>query len=186
MLTLEEVKTWLRLEQEDTTEDTLLQSLIAAAEEYLRGALTCWIDPALNPPAKILVLTLIADMYENREMMPNVQFAAQISGKRPTVQTLLAQLRYVYPTITTGRLPDATVGVPYTATLQAEGGTEPYTWNLIENSLPEGLVLDGEAGTISGTPAVAGRFVAVVQLTDSNPTPRIVSRPVVLMVVAAT
>lgn len=185
MLTLSEVKTWLRLEQGDTTEDTLLQSLVATAEEYLRGALSCWIDPALNPPAKILALTLIADMYENREMVPDVRLAAQNSGMRPTIQSLLAQLRYVYPAITTSKLPDATVGVPYTATLAAEGGTEPYTWEIIQGSLPGGLTLDTETGTINGTPAVAGRFVVVVQLADSsNPTPRIVSRPVALTVVA--
>lgn len=185
VLTLGEVKTWLRLEQEDIHEDALLQFLIEAAEEYLRGALPCWIDPALNPPAKILALALIADMYENREMIPNAQFAAQISGMRPAIRSLLAQLRYVYPVITTEQLPDAIVGVPYMTTLQAEGGTKPYTWGIIQGDLPEGLTLDSDNGIISGIPKTTGRAVLVFQLTDSNPTPRVVSRPVAIMVVAA-
>ena len=186
MLTLNEVKQWLRLEESDTAEDALLQSIIAAAEEYLRGALSCWIDPALNPPAKILALALVADMYENRETVPNIQFAAQISGMRSTIQSFLAQLRYAYPVITTAVLPDATVGVPYAEALQAEGGSKPYSWKLTGGALPAGLALDGQTGTVSGTPTVAGQFSAVIELSDSNPTPRIVSRPVAITVVAAS
>lgn len=48
-------------------------------------------------------------------------------------------------------LPDAMVGVPYAATIEYFGFTEP-TFSIIEGSLPDGLSMDGD-GNISGTPA---------------------------------
>jgi hypothetical protein len=42
--------------------------------------------------------------------------------------------------VTTGSLPDATVGAGYAATLAATGGTSPYAWSLATGSqLPAGL-----------------------------------------------
>ncbi len=55
--------------------------------------------------------------------------------------------------ITTTSLPDATVGVPYSATLAATGGTPPYKWKIASGSLPAGLTLNKTSGTISGTPS---------------------------------
>ena len=54
-------------------------------------------------------------------------------------------------TITTSTLPNAEVGSPYLATLQAVGGAAPYTWSIEAGSLPTGLQLDA-SGLISGTP----------------------------------
>lgn len=45
-------------------------------------------------------------------------------------------------TITTSSLPAATKNAPYSATLQAVGGTSPYTWSIsvdASGSLPSGL-----------------------------------------------
>lgn len=38
--------------------------------------------------------------------------------------------------VLTSSLPTAYVGVPYSVTLQAEGGTAPYTWSIATGSLP--------------------------------------------------
>ncbi|RKY13798.1 MAG: hypothetical protein DRP82_04940, partial [Planctomycetota bacterium] len=56
--------------------------------------------------------------------------------------------------ITTTALPDATEGVAYSYTLQATGGTTPYTWTV--SGLPSGLTWTqvGDAVEISGTPDV--------------------------------
>jgi Putative Ig domain len=55
------------------------------------------------------------------------------------------------PTITTNSLPEGTEGQAYLQTLQAHGGTPPYTWFAMA-TLPPGLQLDPLTGVISGTP----------------------------------
>lgn len=50
-------------------------------------------------------------------------------------------------------LPDGEVGTPYSAQLEAAGGTAPYTFTLV-GDLPDGLTMDS-AGLITGTPTTA-------------------------------
>ena len=71
------------------------------------------------------------------------------------------------PTITTTSLPDGTVGVAYSATLQATNGTSPYTWSLDPGPLPAGLTLNSSTGAITGTPTVAGTSSFTAKVTDS-------------------
>ena len=60
-------------------------------------------------------------------------------------------------------LPEATVGLPYLAALQATGGTGPYTWQA--TNLPAGLSIssdpsDSTKGIISGKPAASPQITA--------------------------
>jgi hypothetical protein len=68
--------------------------------------------------------------------------------------------------VATGALPDGTAGVPYSAQLQASGGTPPYTWSA--SGLPSGLSVDPSSGAISRTPTQSGTFSVEVTVTDSN------------------
>lgn len=69
--------------------------------------------------------------------------------------------------ILTNSLPDAQVGVPYSAQLTAQGGTPPIVWSVISGSLPAGLTLDGPSGIISGTPTgPSGLSNFIVQALD--------------------
>lgn len=70
--------------------------------------------------------------------------------------------------ITTTSLPDATVGVAYSATVEATGGTEPYAWSIASGSLPPGLTLDDATGVISGTPTTEGTNNFTVEVTDGS------------------
>jgi large repetitive protein len=61
----------------------------------------------------------------------------------------------------------AEVGVPFTATLTAAGGSGTYTWAVNSGTLPSGVTLDPN-GTVSGTPVEPGRFTFVSKATDSE------------------
>lgn len=67
--------------------------------------------------------------------------------------------------ISTASLPDGSVGVPYSATLAAAGGTPPYAWS-ISPGLPAGLALDPATGAIAGTPTAAGTTSLEAVATD--------------------
>ena len=70
-------------------------------------------------------------------------------------------------TITDANLPNAQPGTAYPPqTLNATGGTSPYTWTLV-SALPAGLSLS-PGGQISGTPTTAGVTTFTVRATDSS------------------
>jgi hypothetical protein len=70
--------------------------------------------------------------------------------------------------VTTTSVPAGQVGVAYSTTLAASGGTPPYLWALAPGSdpLPGGLTLSSE-GVLSGTPTVSGTFGFTVRVTDA-------------------
>jgi uncharacterized repeat protein (TIGR02543 family) len=71
-------------------------------------------------------------------------------------------------TITTASLPTGIVNEPYSATLEAFGGTTPYSWQIISGSLPNGLGLNQATGQISGTTTTRGSFNFTVKVTDKG------------------
>jgi len=68
-----------------------------------------------------------------------------------------------------GALPDAIVGKPYSISLQATGGTAPFSWVVPSGQIPAGLTLN-TAGVLSGTPTVANPAPTafMVQVRDSG------------------
>ena len=64
--------------------------------------------------------------------------------------------------------PAGQVGVAYTDTLTAAGGTTPYTWSVSAGSLPAGLTLTASTGVLAGAPTTAGTFSFTVKVTDAN------------------
>ena len=73
----------------------------------------------------------------------------------------------IAPTITTTEsLPDGEVGTVYSQTLTATGDPT-ITWNVTSGTLPAGLTLDTNTGTISGTPTTASTYTFTVTATNS-------------------
>ena len=72
--------------------------------------------------------------------------------------------------INTNSLPNGYVGLSYSATLAASGGTGSYTWSIVSGSLPPGLSLNPSTGAITGTPTTAGTSSFTVQVNDGMST----------------
>jgi len=70
--------------------------------------------------------------------------------------------------VTTTSLPSGQMGVAYSTTLAAAGGTAPYTWTLTSGVLPAGLSL-ASSGAITGTPtASASNLALTFKVADSG------------------
>ena len=101
------------------------------------------------------------------------------------VSTRLAAWQIDPPTITTSSLPSGEAGIPYQATLRAQGGVNPYTWQLAQGShLPPGLRIHQHSGLVTGTPTTAGEYHFTVTLSDVNAPPSHVQRAFTVVIVA--
>jgi len=58
------------------------------------------------------------------------------------------------------------VGSSYAHTLEAADGAEPYTWQLADGQLPNGLALEA-SGALTGTPEQIGTWTFDVKVSDS-------------------
>lgn len=104
-------------------------------------------------------------------------FDGRCASARPDDQ---AAVQFIYPgagggpgplTVTTSTLANGTIGSSYSQTLQASGGTSPYSWSIVSGlgNLPPGLGLNASSGVISGTPTTTGTYNFTVRVTDSVP-----------------
>ncbi len=101
----------------------------------------------------------------------SLTFQVQDSGtpKQTKTATLLLTIAPAALGITTASLPGGQVGVAYSTTLVASGGTTPYSWSLTSGSLPAGLSLNSSTGAITGTPTTAVSSAPLTfQVQDSS------------------
>jgi hypothetical protein len=82
---------------------------------------------------------------------------------------------------TSGSLPAAIVGVPYSFTFTSVGGNGTINW-MYTGTLPTGLTLS-PSGLLSGTPSAAGSFTFTVTATDGSPTPETSTQSITMTVV---
>ena len=93
----------------------------------------------------------------------NVESGGKLEGTTTGNGTLK-----IAPTITTTEsLPDGEVGTVYSQTLTATGDPT-ITWNVTSGTLPAGLTLDTNTGTISGTPTTANTYSFTVTATNDS------------------
>jgi hypothetical protein len=68
----------------------------------------------------------------------------------------------------TGSLPSGSIGLVYSAAVQATGGAPAYAWSVTSGQLPPGLTLAASTGTVSGVPTTSGTFAFSLTVTDSG------------------
>jgi hypothetical protein len=69
--------------------------------------------------------------------------------------------------ITNPNLPDGSSGTAYSEQFQADGGTAPFTFQVLVGVLPDGLTMDA-TGLVTGTPTTANTFDFTVGITSSD------------------
>src|SRR6202158_659778 len=114
-------------------------------------------------------------------------FTVQVADSGSPVLTATKQLSIaVNPAplaIVTATLPNGTLQSTYNSTLQASGGTTPYTWSVTVGALPTGLTLNAATGQITGVPTTSGTSAFTVTVTDSaTPTPQTKSKQFSILV----
>lgn len=74
------------------------------------------------------------------------------------------------PPVITLTCPGSTgqVGLPYSSTFRASGGTGRYAYSLISGSLAPGLTLNTVTGLISGTPSGSGNYTFGIKADDTG------------------
>ncbi len=72
--------------------------------------------------------------------------------------------------VTTSALPDGANDTPYEFQLEVTGGVEPYAWQLLSGTLPEGLDLSS-SGLISGIPTTPGESSLRLRVFDAATPP---------------
>jgi hypothetical protein len=84
---------------------------------------------------------------------------------------------------TTSPLPPATVGVAYSEQFAATGGATPYTFSVATgSSLPAGFTLTTDGILASANPPTQGTFTFGISVTDSEPTPAVITNTYTLVV----
>jgi sugar lactone lactonase YvrE len=84
-----------------------------------------------------------------------------------------------------GSLLAGTVGIAYSESLTATGGSGSYTYSVTGGALPAGLILSS-LGVLSGTPTAGGSFSITITATDSNNHSFTAVQPYSLAIGAAT
>lgn len=123
--------------------------------------------PGLSLNAQTGALTGIptqAGMYSFTVQVEDSTFSQQLT----TMESFSLAIQFPSLVIVTPGLPGGAVGQPYSVRLQASGGTLPYTWSILEGSLPSGIQLNALTGEISGTPTQVGTTLVTIQVTDSS------------------
>ena len=111
------------------------------------GVISGVIQTAANYPITVI-------LQDAAKTTVNAQFPLVVTSPPPQVSP-------------TGSLPVGTVGVPYSGSLGASGGSGPYNFSLAGGSLPDGLTLSA-GGAVSGTPTIPGQFSFSVATSDTT------------------
>ncbi len=132
-----------------------------------------WSLPAGKLPAGVGLTTATGEIQGTPKAVGTTSFVVKVSDSSPVPQTSSQTLTLTISgpeavlQISTASLPAGLLHSEYSATLQAEGGTAPYTWSMAGGTFPTGLTLSA-AGVISGIPTKSSTFAFSAEVTDSS------------------
>lgn len=116
-----------------------------------------------TPPSASLAQQCKATIAAGSTVNPNLS-----SSQTASIVFTVNPVQVSSLTIDTTSLPNGVLNSAYSQTLEASGGTTPYTWSVASgSSLPSWLALS-PAGVLSGTPTAAGTSNFTVQVNDST------------------
>ncbi len=98
-------------------------------------------------------------------------FYGMILSGDPTLRRDMAHETYpvvIKPT----SCPEGVYYHPYEVVMVAAGGLPPYTWEIVEGALPQGLILETASGVIYGWPSTKGTFDARITASDTDIPPQ--------------
>lgn len=72
------------------------------------------------------------------------------------------------PSISSPSAVEAIKGQAFTFPFAVNGGTAPYTWQIVAGALPSGITLNPNSGLLAGMPDETGSFSFAVRVTDAG------------------
>jgi hypothetical protein len=152
--------------------NTGMGNLIAAGSPFASTTatrLSCdsWAIDSGDPAITAATVGSI-DLVGNARFV-NVRTVVSAPGGSPAIIDMGAYevQGYIDLVVNVPSVATATIGVPFSESFTASGGTGPYTYSLVSGSLPTGLSLS-PTGVLSGTPTEYGHFTIAVRVTDDN------------------
>jgi hypothetical protein len=134
----------------------------------------------------LLTLTSPGGPWSSFFVTNRTQAQARYSAARAVYQQVAVEAAALLPvTIDTAALPYGVVDTTYLATLAAEGGVPPYAWSLVGGTLPAGLSLNTNTGTITGTPGIIGTYNFTVRASDAGSPAHTGVKPLNIIVTSA-
>src|SRR5262249_28046449 len=132
----------------------------------------CGLPPGLKATFSSLDVTIAGTPTQAGDWLVAFQVTDASAPQQTAMRTFTLSIKPNTPTlkITTTSLPNGTVGTSYSASIDATGGTTPYTWTnvglgcpTVMCGLPPGLTatFNATSVSISGTPTTAGQFIVV-------------------------
>src|ERR1022692_3439699 len=129
-----------------------------------------WAVTVGNLPSPLLLNAATGLISGQPSAATTANFTIQVTDTNQVVTTKAFALT-INPALvitTSSPLPQGTVGVNYSQTLTATGGSGSYTWAVSVGSLPSPLLLNPSSGLISGQPGGATTANFTIQVTDTN------------------
>jgi hypothetical protein len=126
---------------------------------------------SLSGPGSLSNPTDVGVMYNAPQpsnlASPQTAMITAASIADPTKSAAAQITVHPLPQITALSLPNGNTGAPYSQAVSETGGTQPFTWSIVDGGLPLGLGIASTTGVIGGTPTGGGTWNFDAELVDA-------------------